>query len=67
VATPAPAADAGGATTYEQHLANRRHDVPGNAQGGGTVVQPGRAHPVIAIARALFRSRPGAVAIKKIV
>lgn len=49
--TPAPAAPPSGATKYEQHLANRRHDGPGDAPEGGIVVQPGRVLPAIAIGR----------------
>lgn len=50
-ATPVPEAQPSGATTYEQHLANRRHDGPSDAPDGGIVVQPGRVLPAIAVGR----------------
>jgi beta-lactamase regulating signal transducer with metallopeptidase domain len=50
-ATPAPQGRPAGATTYEQHMANRKHEGPGETPEGGFVVQPGRVLPAIAIGR----------------
>jgi len=50
-ATPAPRGQPAAATTYEQHLANRKHEGPGETPESGFVVQPGRVLPAIAIGR----------------